>query len=270
MMQHEVAPHRPRVTRQTTAWGSPRRRRKLENMDNYTEGRIRRAAQRGGAQIFAVIAGDRGLPLQRVRELWAICARRTGKSRMAAATGCYLACFLPRNLAPGETGEVTIISATTAQAVVVYRYVLGFLQSSPILCQEIESVTQSEVRLKGNVVLSVRSGNYRTVRGRTLLAAIIDEVAFLRDETSSMPDVETYRALLPALATTGGMLIGISTPYRRIGLLFQKHRDYYGVTDPDVLVVAGDCKTFNPTLDQSIIERARASDPEGCPGRMGR
>ena len=85
---------------------------------------------------------------------------------------------------------------------------------------------QHEVRLRGNVVLSTRAGNYRTVRGRTLLGAIIDEVASLRDETSSMPDIETYRALLPALATTGGMLIGISTPYRRIGLLHQKHRDY--------------------------------------------
>jgi hypothetical protein len=89
---------------------------------------------------------------------------------------------------------------------------VGFLQASPVLRQEIEVVTQHEVRLRGNVVLSTRAGNYRTVRGRTLLEAIMDEVAFLRDETSSMPDVETYRALLPALATTGGMLIGISTP----------------------------------------------------------
>ena len=104
----------------------------------------------------------------------------------------------------------------------------GFLQMSPVLQQEIEGVTAHEVRLRGNVVLCTRAGNYRTVRGRTLLAAIIDEVAFLRDETSSMPDIETYRALLPALATTGGMLIGISTPYRRIGLLHQKHRDYFG------------------------------------------
>jgi hypothetical protein len=102
------------------------------------------------------------------------------------------------------------------------------------------------------------------VRVRTLLAAIIDEVAFLRDETSSTPDIETYRALLPALATTGGILIGISTPYRRTGLLHQKHRDYFGVDDPDVLVVAGASQQFNPTLDSSVIERARASDPEAA------
>ena len=184
---------------------------------------------------------------------------------MAAATGCYLACFLPRNLAPGETGEVTIISATTAQAVVVYRYVLGFLQSSPILCQEIESVTQSEVRLKGNVVLSVRSGNYRTVRGRTLLAAIIDEVAFLRDETSSMPDVETYRALLPALATTGGMLIGISTPYRRIGLLYpEASRLFRRDRSRCAWWLRAIPRPSTPRSTSAIIERARASDPEGA------
>jgi hypothetical protein len=203
--------------------------------------------------IFEEISGGRPLPAKRVRELWAVVARRGGKSRMAAAIGVYLALFVPRNLAPGEVGEVTIVAATREQAGVVYRYVLGFLQASPVLRQEIEGVTQSEIRLRGNVVLSTRAGNYRTVRGRTLLAAIIDEVAFLRDETSLMPDIETYRALLPALATTGGMLIGISTPYRRIGLLHQKHRDYFGVDDPDVLVVAGASQQFNPTLDSSVI-----------------
>jgi hypothetical protein len=214
--------------------------------------------------IFEEISGSRPLPAKRVRELWAIVARRGGKSRMAAAIGVYLALFVPRNLAPGEVGEVTIIAATREQASVVFKYVVGFLQVSPVLRQEIEVVTQHEVRLRGNVVLSTRAGNYRTVRGRTLLAAIIDEVAFLRDETSSTPDIETYRALLPALATTGGMLIGISTPYRRIGLLHQKHRDYFGVDDPDVLVVAGASQQFNPTLDSSVIERARASDPEAA------
>src|SRR5262249_20172160 len=162
--------------------------------------------------------------------------RRSGKSRMAAACGVYLACFSPRRLAMGEVGEVAIIAASRDQARVVFKYVEGFLQASPILRQEIESVTASEVRLRGDIIISIRSGSFRTVRGRTLLACVLDEVAFLRDETSATPDVETYRAVLPALATTNGMLVGISTPYRRLGLLFQKHRDHYGQDDPDVLV----------------------------------
>ena len=54
-----------------------------------------------------------------------------------------------------------------------------------------------------------------------------------------MPDIETYRALLPALATTGGMLIGISNTLSPHWLAYQKHRDFFGVDDPDVLVVPG-------------------------------
>ena len=214
--------------------------------------------------IFEEVSGGRPPPEHRVSELWAVLARRTGKSRMAAAVGCYLACFLPRKLAAGEVGEVTIVSASREQAGVVFKYILGFLEASPVLRKEVESATTTEVRLRGNVVLSTRAGNYRTVRGRTLLAAIIDEVAFLHDETSALPDIEVYRALLPALATTGGMLIGISTPYRKLGLLYQKHRDYFGVADPDVLVVSGNAPRFNPTINVSVIERARASDPEAA------
>jgi hypothetical protein len=56
------------------------------------------------------------------------------------------------------------------------------------------------------------------------------------------------------------MLIGISSPYRRVGLLANRHRDYYG-KDADVLVVQGPSLVFNPTLDEAIVARARAEDP---------
>jgi len=43
-----------------------------------------------------------------------------------------------------------------------------------------------------------------------------------RDEASASPDEEVYRAIKPGMATLpGGMLIGISTPYRKAGLLFK-------------------------------------------------
>jgi hypothetical protein len=90
------------------------------------------------------------------------------------------------------------------------------------------------------------------VRGRTLLAAIFDEVALRRDEVSATPDIEVYRAVLPALMTTKGMLIGISTPYRKIGLLHQKRRDHYSIVGDDVLVVQGPSTAFNPQLNYSI------------------
>ncbi len=74
---------------------------------------------------------------------------------------------------------------------------------------------------------------------------------------------------MPALATTGGMLIGISSPYRKTGLLFAKHRDAFGKDDDGVLVVAGGSKAFNPTLDQKIIAAAERDDPEAARSEWG-
>jgi hypothetical protein len=42
----------------------------------------------------------------------------------------------------------------------------------------------------------VHSNSFRTVRGRTLVATVFDEVSFWKDETSATPDIEMYRAVL--------------------------------------------------------------------------
>ena len=201
-------------------------------------------------------------PTQRVRELWAIVGRRSGKSRIAALLAVFFACFVPHTLAAGEIGTVLVLAASKDQARVVFNYAAGFLQTSPVLAHEVEETTVDEIRLRNGVVIAIHAASFRTVRGRTLLAAIFDEAAYWRDDTSSNPDVEIYRSILPALSTTNGMLIGISTGYRKIGLLYQKHREHFGVNDPDVLVVGGSSEQFNPTINSSIIAQARADDPE--------
>src|SRR5262249_30262203 len=122
-------------------------------------------------------------------------------------------------------------------------------------------VKRFEIELRNGIVIAVHSNSYRTVRGRTVVAAVFDEVAFWRDETTATPDAEVYSAVLPGLATTGGMLIGISTPYRKLGLLHQKHRDHFGADGDGVLVVQGASKTFNPSLADATIAAQRAADP---------
>jgi hypothetical protein len=213
---------------------------------------------------FLKIAGDRPPPSRRVRELWAVVARRSGKSRVAAALAVFLALFQRHELAKGETGHVLVLAATQDQAKTVYSYVLGFIESSEALRREVRSVTTTEVRLANNVIIGVHVNSFRTIRGKTLLATIFDETAFWRDESSATPDVEVYRAVVPSLIASGGMLIGISTPYRRMGLLHARHRDYYAVAGDDVLVVQGDAGTFNPLLSAKLIEAHRASDPEAA------
>ena len=81
-------------------------------------------------------------------------------------------------------------------------------EASPILRQQINVVTQDEVRLKGNIVIGVHSGSYRTIRGRSLLAVVGDETPYWRSEFCRA-DVEIFRACAPALAASGGIWVGI-------------------------------------------------------------
>src|SRR5262245_34875111 len=212
-------------------------------------------------EVFAAISGGRVPPLKRVRELWCIIGRRGGKSRIAAALACFFALFVKHKLAGGERGMVLVLAATTEQAKVVFAYVLAFLNSSPVLQKEIASTTRSEIRLRNGIVIAVHPNSFRSVRGRTLCACIFDEVAFWRDDTTAVPDLEVYRAVLPALLTTDGMLIGISSPYRRSGLLHAKHKQHYGIDSDDTLVVQGSTLTFNRTIDADAIAAQAEADP---------
>jgi hypothetical protein len=217
-------------------------------------------------QTFAAVAGDRKPPSRAVRELVAIAGRRSGKSRIAAAVAVFIATCVDHRakLAPGETGYVLVLASSRSQASVVFRYALAFLQSSPILKREVSEVTAEEIRLRSGVTIAVHPNDFRTIRGRTLLACVFDEVSYWRDETSANPDVETYRAVLPALSTTAGTLVIISSPYRRLGLVFNKFRDCYAKDDDQVLVVKAATAVLNPLIDTSVIERAMADDPEAA------
>ncbi len=212
-------------------------------------------------QVFEAIAGGRKTPSKRVRELWAIVGRRGGKSRIAAALAVFLALFVKHKLSPGERGMVLVLAASVSQARTVFSYVKAFLSESAVLRGEIANETQYEITLRNGIIIAIHANSFRTVRGRTLCAAIFDEVAFWRDDTSAQPDVETYTAVLPSLATTNGLLVGISSPYRKTGLLHQKHRQYYGVDGDDVLVVQGSSQAFNPSLTDETIAAQRLADP---------
>jgi hypothetical protein len=212
-------------------------------------------------RVFRAIAGDRDLPKRRVQELWAVAGRRSGKSRIAAATAIYLALFVKHKLSPGEKGMVLVIAGTTDQAGVVFDYMRGFIEASPALAREVLAFKQREIVLKNGIVITVHSNSFRHVRGRTAVAIVLDEVSFWRDENTATPDREVYTAVKPMLSTTGGVLIGISTPYRKLGLLHAKWRDHFGVDANDILVIQGTTRVFNPTLSDAAITEQRLVDP---------
>ena len=187
--------------------------------------------------------------------------RKGGGSRMAAAIAVYAACFGKYKLSRGERGMVLVLAMSMEQARVVFDYALAFLSASDVLRSEIASTTSNEIRLKNGITIATHANSFRSVRGRTLCCCVFDEVAFWRDDSTAISDTETYTAILPSLLTTNDMLIGISSAYRRLGLLFTKHRDFFGVDDADTLVVAGGTTAFNLSIDDARLAAMRAADP---------
>jgi hypothetical protein len=143
-------------------------------------------------------------------------------------------------------------------------YARGFFEASAILRPELVDVTRDELRLRNSNVITTLAADFRSLRGRTLLACILDEAAFLKDEQSRASDVEAARAVTPSLMTTGGCLWVVSSPFRRVGLLYQLHRDHFGRDDAEVVVVAGASELFNPTLSAQRLAAARAADPQAA------
>ena len=167
------------------------------------------------------------------------------------------------HLRPGELGSVLCVANTAKQAGIVFGFIRGNLLGDPVLASLIRRETADTIELVNNVEITVAPPNFRSIRGRTVIAAILDEVAFYADEEAAASDVELYAAILPAMATIpGAMLFGLSSPHGRSGLLYQKFTESFGKDDPDVLVIRGPSKLLNPTLDQRLIDDALERDPE--------
>src|SRR6478736_3532479 len=80
-------------------------------------------------------------------------------------------------------------------------------------------------------------------------------------ENSTNPDTEILNAVRPGLATTFGPLFMISSPYARRGELWNIYNKHFGPSgDPSILVAQGTSRTFNPSLPQSIVDRAMERD----------
>ncbi|MBN2456735.1 MAG: hypothetical protein JXB29_09415 [Sedimentisphaerales bacterium] len=189
--------------------------------------------------------------------------RRSGKSRIAAIVGAYEACLSGREkkLSKGETGMVAVIAPTTKQARVVKNYLRGIFET-PLLQNEIVRETQEGFLLSNNVLIEILTGDWRSIRGYTLIACVVDEVCFfgLDAESKVRSDTELIRAVKPSLATTNGRLICISSPYAKKGWAFNQYKRNFGNDNGKILVWNCPSRIMNPTLPQSVVDEAMAED----------
>jgi len=213
---------------------------------------------------FQSLTGRSEPPTGLCDELWCVVGRRGGKTNAMAGLATYLAglCDYSDVLAPGERGVVLLIAPDVRQAKIALDYAEGALEATPAMQQLIAGRTAERLDLTTGISLEVRSASFRRIRGMTCVAVLADECAFWLSDDSANPDTEILNAARPALATTRGPLIAISSPYARRGALWETFKRHHGPDgDPRILVAKGTSRDFNPTLPQVVIDRAMERDP---------
>lgn len=211
-------------------------------------------------------------PSEPVTDATIIAGRRAGKdSAIAAPEAVFLAAFRDyrQNLAPGERGTVMVIAADRRRAQVAFGYIAGLIDSIPMLAAMVQSRTREAIHLENRISIEVHTASFRAVRGYTIVAAILDEIAFWRSEDSANPDVEIINALRPGMATvSGALMLKISSPYARRGVLWDDYRRHYGNAEGP-LVWKAPSRAMNPTLPQHVVDSAYAEDEARASAEYG-
>ena len=224
-------------------------------------------------EVFSRCTGRQTAPTVPAREAWLIVGRRGGKSLFSAALAVYMAClreYRPR-LKPGERAVVMVLAADRDQATVVFDYIKAFFDNVPLLEGLVERSTKESIQLTNRVTIKVQVASFRRIRGRTVVCAILDECAFwFNDEASSNPDTEVLKALRPSMLTIpDALLIAISSPYAKRGILWDAFEAYYGKDETRRLVWKADTETMNPAVNREEIERAYQDDPAAARAEYG-
>jgi len=222
---------------------------------------------------FKALTGREREPGQMVEVFLAVAGRRSGKSRAMSVLSVYLAALVDwsADLALGERGIALYLAPTERQAAVAHRYSAELLDHVELLRTRIIDRTMSTVELRGGIDLETQPASWKHSRGFTAISIVLDEAAYLPTAADAKnADTEIVQALKPSLSTTGGPLIITSSPATLDGIVYRLWKRHHGADgDPRCLVVQADTKTLNPSLRQSVIDRAYEEDAVAAAAEYG-
>lgn len=211
-------------------------------------------------ELYQEITGRDKAPAVPFREAYLVKPRRAGGTLFGAACGVHAALGDYRDrLGPGEIATVALIAADKRQARTLMNYCKGLVADSPIIAAEVENITTESIVFRHRTAIETHVASFRSTRGYSYACVLLDELSFYRSDLSANPDVELVRAVRPGLANLGGRLLGFSSPHSKRGHLWQMYREHYAKAS-NVLVIQSPGRVLNPTINQDIIDRARAED----------
>jgi hypothetical protein len=215
-------------------------------------------------EIYRECTGRQDPPTDPCQESWLVVGRRGGKSFTLALIAVYLAVFKDWRpyLGPGEIGTIMIVAADRKQARAIMQFIKGLLKGTRMLASAVKAERVESIDLKNSVRIEVHNCSFRSTRGYTVVAALLDELAIWRGEDASNPDTEVLAAIRPAMSTIpGAMLLCASSPISRKGALWEAYRRHFAKNDDPILVWHAATRTMNPTVRQAIIDEALERDP---------
>ena len=171
------------------------------------------------------------------RQLLLNCSRQSGKSTITALLATHTALYRPNSL-------ILLVSPSLRQSGELFRKVTGFLKAVDPPPRRVEDNKLSMVLENESRVVSLPSGE-ATIRGFSAPSMVIE------DEASRVDDA-LYLAVRPMLATSGGRLILMSTPFGMRGHFFDAWTDGGKAWDR-IEIKATDC----PRIAPEFLEQER-------------
>ena len=227
-------------------------------------------------EIYKIATGRSIAPDQKAREVWMICGRRARKSAIASVLGVYAAAYQDHSsyLAPGERAQIPIIAKNKSEAGQIRSYVEAILTSTPELSHLIEgSPRAEEIRLKTRCDFAIRTASLSAVSSRTVPLFLGDEMAFWHTDDAANPDREIIAHVKPAQLAVPPkikMIVGLSSPYARRGVLFEKFEQHWGKEGGDVLVWKAPTLMMHDTPEvRAEVEKAYVDDETSAKAEYG-
>ena len=233
------------------------------------------------------------------RELLLVLGRRAGKSTISAIIAAYeiykLLCRghpqAHYGIPSGSEIRVLCVANDKEQASIVYGDMSGYVEQVDYFKSSIAGHTQTFLRFqtendkkkfgdggKATLTATFKSSIAKGLRGRGIMCAILDELAFFVDDGKSSAE-RVYKAIFPSISqfspkdpknrrrTLGpseGRIISISSPDAREGFFYRLYQLSLtkGKESSNMLMIQAPTWEVNPTLDHSYYETEYHKDPK--------
>lgn len=209
-------------------------------------GRSRYSPPKGGWQEIVVITG-----------------RQSGKTRIAAAVATHEAMMASQQEDRTELYALVVSQDARSSQRTLLSYASVPFETLSVLKDSVVRKTSDTLTLDSGVVLAAYPCRPAAVRGLRAKVVVLDELAFYLSSEGNPTDTEMLRAVRPCLATTGGKLLVLSSPYAQQGALWDLQQQHFGRDESPVLVFNASAPEMNPVLPADYLDRLKETDPEG-------